>query len=222
MAGDPADYSGILVTEDLNELRDLVFQAAILFEADLKPQLASRARQAFIALVNDLEAIAVDIAKYAQEEILNAEAHSRVRPDTEGADGSPRLEDYLGESEPLGTLPGSVGINDEQILDDNVPWWWEHEEGYSGLVGHEVVGFFFDSGFTSASRPSQDQFREHPIFRPAGRGPVMTVDRPIPERRFVQHGYQAAEVAWHTRVAAARARFDKESEKIWIAFNASP
>lgn len=222
MAGAPEDYSGILVTEDLNELRDLVLQAVALFEADLKPQLASRARRAFIALVDELQVIARDVAVYAREQILREEQQSRVRPDT-GGDGGDRLEDYLGESAPLSLLPGSVGINDEQALADSpVSWWWTNEEGYSGFEGREVVGFFFDSGFTAASRPSQDQSREHPLFRPTGRGPTMTIQEPIPARRFVEHGYQSAEAYWHTRVGAARARFDKESARIWIAFRASP
>lgn len=217
----PEAYSGLLDTYDLPELRDAVFAAAALFEADLKPQLASRARRAFINLVNELERIAVDIAKAAQHEIVQNEVQSRVRPDT-GGDGGPRLEDYLGVSSPLPTLPGSVGINDEWILDDNVPWWWTNEIGYDGLIGHEVKGFFFDSGFSSASVPNPDQSREHPLFRPGGSGPTMTIQNPIPERRFVEHGYEAAKVAWHSRIASARARFDEQSAAIWAAFHAAP
>jgi hypothetical protein len=219
--GDPDAYSGILATFDLPELRDAVYQAAVLFEADLKPQLASRARRAFISLVQELDRIAVDIARLARHEIVQEEVQSRVRPDT-GGGGGPRLEDFLGESHPLPTLPGSVGINFEPVLEDNVPWWWTNEEGYDGLIGHEVRGFFFDSGFTAASAPNPDQFREHPLFRPGGRGPKMTVQDPIPERRFVQRGYESATAAWHARVAAARDRFDKESAAIWAAFHASP
>lgn len=219
--GDADSYSGILATLDLPELRTVVYRAAAMFELDLKPQLASRARRAFIELVNELEKIAVDIARLARHEIVQEEVQSRVRPDT-GGDGGPRLEDFLGESHPLPTLPGSVGINFEPVLDENVPWWWTNEEGYDGLIGHEVKGFFFDSGFTSSAAPNPDQFREHPLFRPGGRGPKMTVQNPIPDRRFVQHGYETAQAAWHARVGAARERFDKESAAIWAAFHASP
>lgn len=219
--GDVGAYSGHLATYDLADLRDAVFAAVALFEADLKPQLASRARRAFIALINELEHIAVDIAKVAHHEIVQEEVQTRVRPDT-GGDGGPRLEDFLGESNPLPTLPGSVGVNFEPVLEANVPWWWTNEEGYDGLIGHEVKGLFFDSGFTSGAAPNQGQFREHPLFRPMGRGPKMTIQNPIPERRFVQHGYEAAAAAWHSRVAAARAKFDKESVAIWAAFRAAP
>jgi hypothetical protein len=239
MAGsqDPDSYSAVLAVRDLPELRDAVYNMATILDLDGQVALASRARAAFIAFVRELELIAKQTATAAQDLILEEEAKSRVRPDT-GGGGGDRLENHLGFSAPLNALPGSVGVNYEPELYEHVPWWWTNEEGYSGFVGRVVHGFFYDAGWTGGTRPDTSRSREHPLFRAVGpqgdqehritdaqsaadyehpegaRGPGMLIQNPIPARRFVERGYAKASAQWHTRVRAARAAFDRESDLI--------
>lgn len=234
---DPDAYSAVLGVLDLPELRDAVYRMSELLDLDGQLALASRARQVFIAFVRELELIAKETAVLAREAILEEEIQSRVRPDTGGGGGA-RLEDHLGFSVPLQSLPGSVGVNYEPELYEHVSWWWTNEEGYSGHVGRVVHGFFYDAGWTGGSRPDTSRFREHPLFRAVGpqgdqgerltdeqsasdyeapegaRGPGMLIQNPIPARRFVERGYAKASAQWHTRVDAARAKFDRESDLI--------
>lgn len=232
----PADYSVILATVGYADMTESFLRAYDFLTADGYPNLAAALRRAFVRFTEDLRRIARDVAKLAHVEVVKAEQHSRVRPDTNG-DGGRRLEDFLGESAPLDAVPGSVGINYEPLLYDKVPWWWTNEEGYSGHVGRTVHGLFYDAGFTGASRPDPGASREHPLFRAEGpqrdtndfgpgherqapsksaKGvrPGMRIENPIPERRFVREGAAAAEAAWHSQIATARARFDREADRI--------
>lgn len=227
--GDASAYSAVFATVGLAALEEEGIKLAAVLDADGAFAQASMVRQAVITLLDKLKLIAREIAAVAQEEIVREEVEGRVRPDT-GGDGGERLEDYIGRSHPLDAVEGSVGVNYEPILYERVPWWWTNEEGYSGHVGRTVHGFFFDAGWTGASRPDPGQFREHPLFapqgsqrdsnvygpdhdfQPAAKGPKgtrpgMHIRNPIPERRFVQKGAQRAEGEWHRRVRAARAHF---------------
>lgn len=232
---DATAYSAVFPTKGLADLQEETLKFAAILEADGDRASASVVRNAFFRLESELKDIARHIAALATEEIQRAEADSRVRPDT-GGDGGKRLEDYLGESNPLDVVPGSVGVNFEPPLYQNVPWWWTNEEGYSGHIGRVVHGYFYDSGFTNPSAPSGAQFREHALFRAEGpqqesgfrlddgeqyekpgRGarPAMVIKNPIPERRFVREGVRVAEAEWHARVRAARSRFDATVDKVF-------
>lgn len=221
------DYSALLVTKHLADLEREVTETVQLLEADGTAATAAVLRDAYRVLVAELDRIAVEIAAKAEQYILEAESGSRLRPNPTGTQ-DPRLEDFLGRSAPLPAVNGSVGINDESVLYDNVSWWWTQEEGYSGHVGRQIVGFFFASGYSDPSAPDPARSREHPLFVPGsaqkaaysalgfdgggggargGAGRRMTIENPIPARHFVRDGAERAATEWHARVRAARQRF---------------
>lgn len=221
------DYSALLVTRHLADLEEQVTATVRLLDADGAAATASVIRTAYRRLVADLDGIAREIAVKAEQYIVQAEAGSRLRPNPTG-DQEPHLEDFLGRSAPLPAVNGSVGINDESVLYDNVSWWWTQEEGYAGHVGRTIVGFFFDSGYSNPAAPDPARFREHPLFVPGGAqrstyadlgfdggagprggsGRRMTIENPIPARHFVRDGAEKAATEWHARIRRARAQFD--------------
>jgi hypothetical protein len=218
MPPDPNDYSAVLVMRGYAGLKADVLRVTAKLEADGQLLAAREISAAFVELTEELHVISADVAKRAHQAILDHEQQSRVRPDTQGGGPGGRLEDFIGESSAFPEVPGTVLINDESVLRDNVPWWWTNEEGYSGFIGRKISGRFFDAGWTGASRPSQDQIREHPLFRGAMRPPGSNlkgavIKNPIPAREFVLEGYKEAEVEWHAAVRAARSRFDQRVRK---------
>lgn len=205
------DYSSYLTTHGLPEVLEAVHRAQSRMDADGRPAQAQLIRRAYVKLISELEKIATETAAYGEKTIKENEVVSRVRPDT-GGGGGPRLEDYVGVSRPLTAVPGSVGLNDEEPLYDNVPWWWTNEEGYSGHVGRELVGVFTPGN----AAPSGAEFRVHPLFRPLAKGPKGIIDEPIPAREFVKDGVADAEAKWHARVRAAKRHFDGEVERVML------
>lgn len=211
MANHPAAYSQVLATVGLAKIEAEAVALAGVLEADGAHAQASQVRRAYLELLEDLRAVSVRVASLATDEIKNHEASSRVRPDTGGA-GGPRLGDYVGKSDPLTEVEGSVGINDEEPLYDNVSWWWTNEEGFSGHVGRTIVGLF-DPGHAG---PNPAEFRVHPLFTPmaGGRG---VIHNPIPPRWFVRDGARLAEARWHAEIRAAKNKFLARCDRALIA-----
>jgi hypothetical protein len=145
-------YSSFVYVADLDVLEQAAISLIEMYEADGTPNLANLIRQGYTRFLRELEGISRDIAKFARKRIVEIEQDTRVRPDTEG-DGGERMEDYLGHSDPIPGLEGAVGINDERPLKQNVPWWWTNEEGYSGHIGREITGYFFDAGWDNPTAP---------------------------------------------------------------------
>lgn len=207
MAAAPEDYSAVLATVGLANLEEQAINLSAVLEADGAVAQASLVRQAFLKLLEELRVIAKLTAEHARQAIVKEEEASRVRADTQGA-GGPRLEDFIGKSDVLPGVEGSVGINDEHYLEFDTPvyWWVLHEEGSDVHVGRQIIGFF-EPG---KSNPSQQEFRNHPIFTPSRSGKKGLIRNPIPERRFVEHGAQIAETEWHARIRAAKSKFTAE------------
>lgn len=234
---DPRIYSAVLATRGLADLEEETIRTIRFLEADGSPAQAQLVRSAYTRLLTQLKDIAVEIAAKAQQYIKEAEWDSRVRPKpTEGE--KPSLQDFLGFSEPLHLVEGSVGVNNETLLEQNVPWWWTNEEGYGGHEGRVVHGSFYGPGYSGRSAPSGALFREHPLFRAEGpqrpnsfgdddrpdrKDPPkkglkgersgMLIRNPIPGRRFVQEGLERAEIEWHAKIRRARADFMREVER---------
>ncbi len=196
------EYSMILATVGLANLEGEALALATVLEADGARAQASQVRSAYISLLAELNAIGIATAKFARQAIRDAEATSRVRPDT-GGGGGPRLGDYVGVSDPLPAVEGSVGINNEDILYDNVSWWWTNEEGYGGHIGREIKGFFQPGN----SPPGQGSAGQHPLFTPTRAGKKGVIRQPIPARSFVRDGAYKTEAQWHQQVQAAKRRF---------------
>lgn len=234
MAATGADYTVVLTMRGYARFLQAVAAAESRVRARGDDTAAKQIRAAYNQYERELHEIGRDIAKLAERHIKREERTSRVRPDT-GGDGGPRLNPPLGHSRAIRQLPGSVGVNDENVLRAaGVDWWWTNEFGYSGHIGRVVHGFFYDVGFKGRSRPGAAPSRSHPLFRPEGfqrgggyrqlttageafhkrqkrqakgRRPGMLISEPIPDRRFVQRGYLLAEREWHKRVELARQRF---------------
>ena len=209
--GDASKYSVVLPTIGLAGLEQEAIRLSRTLDADGTPAQASLVRQAMMRLLRELEEIARKTAVLAEQSIKDAELSSRVRPST----GSSGLNTYVGESHPLPTVEGSVGINYEPTLYAHVSWWWTNEEGYSGNLGMKFIGAFGDAGFSSPAKPDPSRFREHPLLR-VGKGPGTgkgTIQNPIPAREFVKDGAVIAEAAWHAQIRAAKARFIRECER---------
>lgn len=115
---------------------------------------------------------------------------TQVRPDNPHG---PRLIGAI-ESRPIKfpLLPAlAVGAVDIQILNKattrpgaSKPYWRSQEYGSSHLVGRSLIGFFQPG----RARPSQAQFRRHPIFESNSEGAKVTIQRPIEERAFLRSG----------------------------------
>lgn len=115
---------------------------------------------------------------------------TQVRPD------SPRGPKLIGaiESRPIRfpVLPAlAVGCVDIEMLSKattrpgaSKPYWRSQEYGSTHLVGRTLRGFFQPGN----ARPSQSQFRQHPLFQTSSQGALMTIGRPIEERAFLRSG----------------------------------
>jgi hypothetical protein len=195
-----------------------VIRIAEKLDADGRPAQASEARRAIIEHRDELQTIAQQIAVMGEREIREAEESSRVRPDT-GGGGGPRLGDFIGKSHAIPRSLGSVGMNDESVLEQGgVGWWWTNEEGYSGHIGRTFIGAF------DGTRPDPTRSGEHALLQ-MGRGPGSgkgTIKEPIPERRFVQRGGQVAEAEWHRLVRASREHMIRRIENAVLRARATP
>lgn len=209
----PNDYSMLLNTVGYSKFVERAIYVEEILRADGEVAQASRVRRALQRLEVDLNEAAKTVARMARVEIRRAERQSRVRPDTGGVGGK-RLANFIGVSLPVPRLPGTVFVNDEKLLEENVPWWWTNEEGYSGHIGRKFIGAFYESGWRSptAPNPQDGGGRTHPLLQ-IGKGPNTgkgTIKEPIPERRFVERGAAVAAVEWHRLVRAAKERFMAE------------
>lgn len=84
---------------------------------------------------------------------------------------------------------GSIAELDTVVGTDGRPFWRTQEYGSDHNVGRVVFGLFQPGG----SLPSQDQFRQHPVFE-VGEGGPMVIRRPIPARHFLRDGTAAATI----------------------------
>ena len=98
---------------------------------------------------------------------------------------------------------GAVGVGDIDALDKAVnprdpgkfPYWRSQEYG-ARPSNKAVYGYFWDRGVNTRSRPSQLEFRIHPIFIASKPGQRMIWRRPIEARHFVRDGADRAYRDW--------------------------
>lgn len=199
MALDANDYTWVFTVSGLADLEREATLLARTLQADGAGGQASIVRNAYFALLRELKSIARDSAKAADQEIKATEVATRVRGH---GGGGPSLGDFIGKSDPLDDVEGSVGVNDEPFLEDNgVGWWWTNEYGYSGHIGRTIQGTFLPSGTPPISGGGGDV-----LFVP-GRGGQGVIRNPIPDRHFVEDGMALARSRWHSRIDAARTQF---------------
>lgn len=195
------DFTAVIVPVGLAGLMREAIKLEAILTRDGAVNQAQEVRQALSTLEAELQALAKDTAQIAQAAVKDWEYVSRVR-DT-GLTGGKGLNDYVGESEALG-VPGAVGINNEQVLDDqNMGWWRVNEFGWHGA--YEIRGWFFSSG-GAPSRPDPGRFRLDPTFgaSDAGFSGIVTQQ---PAREFVKAGFEDAFAAWKPEHQRIKAKF---------------
>lgn len=204
------NYSYFEFVRDWPEMLVAMNQLEIRLRSSGHTLAADRLLKAVGVLRVELTDLSVRAAAKATELLKESERRTRVRPDTQGA-GGPRLGDSL-VAEPIGgdLLPGSIGVNNEDLLDQNVPWWITNEEGSSANVGHTIFGTF--TGGAGDAPPDPTLTRAHALFQP-GRGPASgrgVIKNPIPERRFVLKAIPQINAMWQAEARAIHTRFDNE------------
>lgn len=168
-----------------------------------------------------LLALGVAMSQWGTRELRHQEEYSRVRPDTLG-EGGKRLGDYL-FVEPLAPniLPGAIGINDEEQLDNNVPWWITNEIGNDTRVGEQIFGLFFEGNWGGGYVPDQDMSQEHPLFAPVparGGGGPGTIEEPIPAKRFIQEATRNIKREWLSEYTPIKREFDAEIDIALVTY----
>lgn len=204
------DFASYCVVSKFPELQI----AADVLESSLRAEgrivAADKVLRAYIALRDDLLALAQRMAIRGTDILKEHERNSRVRPDTLG-EGGPRLEDYL-RCEPLPIVPGSLGVADETLLNSHVPWWVTNEVGNSANVGRILYGAFFNPGGAEA-RPAGEERGEHALFQARGRGEFRgsgVIEHPIPARYFVRDAVHVIDAEWQAGFQAIVAAYIAE------------
>lgn len=165
-------------------------------------------------LRTQLAAIGVQTAAVADQSIKRHIKSTQVRPNTSKADhlGDQIVSRHIAQR----VEGGAVGVADVRVLDKaqqgGGTYWEAQEFGTDAHVGRQVRGFFMPG----RSRPDQGSFRVHPEFQ-AGRGPRMTINRPIRERGFLRRGVEDAGNFRARRYASLDARVRAEIDKFIIA-----
>lgn len=204
------DYASYCVVEKFPQLEIAADRLETQLRADGRVAAADRVLRAYIALRDGLLALADRMAIRGTETLVRHEEESRVRPDTLG-EGGPRLEDFL-RCDPLYVVPGSLGVANETLLDDHVPWWVTNEVGSSTQIGRKIFGAFFGPG-QPESRPSGEQRGEHPLFQARGRGEFRgsgIIEHGIPARYFVRSAVAEIDAEWQAGFQALVATYITE------------
>lgn len=172
---------------------------------------AQETARVFAAAQAEFKQIERDITALATQRIRDKIRQSAKRP-AGGASGEMASHVLC---EPIPSYPSIAGIGIAKFseLDKTInpnrssqePYWRTQEYGYTGAVGRELHGLFFNSArFGGRGVPANPaDFRRHPIFRVMGKGPPMKIGRPIQARYFLRDGAAEAEAAWRLRVRAA-------------------
>lgn len=206
-SADAFDFTRVFLMRGLEVVEREIRELFMTLRADGRPAQAQLVWEAYQAYLAELRRIARKIAVDAQAAIQDAEAGSRVRG--HGGQGA-ALGDFIGKSEPLLDLDGSVGINDTRYLENSgVGWWWTNEFGFSGHEGREIQGLFFPS----ATPPMSNPFSLDPTFRP-GRGGKGVIENPIPAREFVLEGSNKVSGEWHAQIQQADARLIADIHRV--------
>lgn len=193
---------------------DLLEARARFLAAGARTQAAEVAR-VFAATQAEFTQIERDITAMATQRIKDKIRQSAKRPHAGGVTGE--MSSHV-ISQPIASYPSiaGVGVALYSELDKTVnpnsasrePYWRTQEYGYSGHVGRVLHGLYFGAGFGGGGVPANPaEFRQHPLFRPGGKGtPPMTIRKPIEARFFLRDGAAEAEAAWRLRIRAADAR----------------
>lgn len=198
------EYVSVLPVVDLPGLTKAAYDLIAALRQQGAINAADIMERSLVDLFTRLEGIGKAMALRGEQLVKDEEEATRVRPDT-GEDPSVRMTTYF-KCDIFPGLPGWVGyINKQEIDDSPADWWWTNELGYSGHVGRELHGYYYDAGWSGPTRPeAQSGPGEHPLFGPTGpMGPTMTINEPIPARRFALNALNKLDAEWNAAVRAA-------------------
>lgn len=171
---------------------------------------ALRLSRAITQFEERLAALAIRTANVADASIRRHIDQTQVRPDTTK---QRHMRDNIHSRHvPLPGVAeaGIVGIADMSELNKTTrgggAYWAAQEFGTDAHVGRTIRGYFMPG----RSRPSQADFRTHPEFQAAGRGPQMTIANPIEERGFLRDGVEDAWNYRHRQFASIKAKLMQE------------
>lgn len=191
---------------------DLLEARARFLAAGARVQAAETA-QVFAATQAEFIRIERDIAAMATQRIRDKIRQTAKRPS--GGESGDMASHVI--SAPIPSYPSiaGVGVASFAELDKTVnpnrssqePYWRTQEYGYAGAVGRELHGLYYNAGFAGRGVPANPgEFRVHPLFRAAAKGPSMKIRRPITARWFLRDGAAEAEAAWRLRIRLADQR----------------
>lgn len=152
---------------------------------------------------DELDLLARAVAKDAVKQIRNRIRATQKRAYTVTR---PYLVDQVKARPEFVSSPwatGAVGVGDIDALDKAINprdpgkfSYWRSQEYGARPSNKAVYGYFWDRGMNTRSRPSQAQFRVHPIFMASKPGQRMIWRRPIEPRHFVRDGADRAYRDW--------------------------
>jgi hypothetical protein len=167
---------------------------------------ALRLSRAITQFEERLAALAIRTAAVADASIRRHIDQTQVRADT--SKQRHMRDNIRSRHVPLPGVAeaGVVGIADMSELNKTArgggAYWDAQEFGTDAHVGRTVRGYFMPG----RARPSQADFRVHPEFQAAGRGPQMTIAKPIEERGFLRDGIEDAWNYRHRQFASIKAK----------------
>lgn len=206
----------------------LVIEASLMLEQQYvrsrQPNIAARIRAARLKFERDLRSLSTRYSKIADQEIKRVLASDPVSV-ARGTSGGRRrggrgLRSHI-KSRPLAGIPGGVGVGDidelQKAQDPDYPqdgsYWKVQERGYSGHVGREVYGHFYNSPRGGEGyAPSQDRVRSDAFFRPESPGHKLRIKNPIPAKFYLRDGSAEAGAKWMVEYDKIEARFLRETE----------
>lgn len=206
----------------------LVIEASLLLEREFvrarQPNIAARIRAARTKFERDLRSLAVRYSKIANQDIkqvLNSDPVSVSRGTSGGRRrGGRGIRSFI-KSRPLAGIPGGVGVGDidelQKAVDPDYPqdgsYWKVQEAGFSGHVGREVYGHFYNSPRGGQGyAPSKDRVRTDAFFRPEKPGRKLKIKNPIPAKWYLRDGSAEAGRKWQVEYNRIEARFLRETE----------
>ena len=205
-----ATYSGFCFLAEWPEMVVALERLEARLRANDRPEAANLVLVAYGEFRDRMLLLGESMAKLGTVMLRTEEKDSRVRPDTQGQGGK-RLENYL-VVQPLAPtlLPGAIGINNEELLDNNVPWWVTNELGSSTQIGRKIFGLFYNPGEQGGEPPDSTFDRQHALFTPAppesGAGGAV-LQHGIPARHFVERAGPKIEKEWLAGAMAIKAEF---------------
>ncbi len=219
-SGSDAAFGYLLTTRIPEVLDQLIWVQEFAQEHGMK-ELQAAAAEISIGLLNDVNAVAVKSAGYADGAIIRKmfESHTSNRPIT----GT--LESHVKSLPgPLGSVRVALIEELDKVVNPNTsdygPFWRAQEygtgqDGVPSQLDRVIFGTFENSG-TQPNGDLRGVGVGHDIaFIPGGRSPGFgTITVELPARHFLRDGWEEAGVLYKEEMTAVQAKWIKRIEKL--------